>query len=93
MKRRFTLKDDSDEGTGREVTGWVEYGNGALAIHFDGYEDAVSKPKHSVQIMVECWEDQLRAVVWADKDVEDATHIIDLEGARAAAPDPVGGAQ
>lgn len=32
--------------------------------------------------LLEVWQGKLRLVVWADKEQEDPTHIIDLEGAK-----------
>jgi len=87
MKRGFTIANmtlrdqyEDHEGSGdAKVDIKLEDVNNSLWISAKGYEDHGGTPS---LITMEIWEGRLRLLVWADKNEEDPTHIIDLEGAK-----------
>ena len=78
---KFELMDE-DTGEPPSLKGLIEIGTGTIMIHFEGYGDGGSPPGEGFPVCI-LWEDkQLKVYVWNDIKKEEATHIIDLEGAR-----------
>jgi hypothetical protein len=72
------------KGEKRKLKGTIELPSEdclSILIHPKGYGDYYSQGK-GTPVMLELYEGRLRLVVWADINKQEATHIIDLEGAR-----------
>jgi hypothetical protein len=72
-------------GEKRKLKGTIELPSEdckSILIHPKGYGDKHSENGQGTPVMLELYEGRLRLIVWADINNPDATHIIDLEGAR-----------
>jgi hypothetical protein len=77
----FSMPDSSEKNADPKRGEVVLDGDG-ITIQVEGYGDHCSPDGRGTPIMIENWEGELRLVVWADINQEDATHRISLEGAR-----------
>ena len=76
-KIKTTLRDQHAERK-TKIPATISLNNGSIYIKPEGYED-----KHGGQpIMIECYDGDLRVLVWSDINAEDPTHIISLSEAR-----------
>lgn len=73
--------EDKEIDGGEVPTTVVASGNG-IEIGFEGYGTAAG-PDDPV-ILVEHVRGHIKVLVWADRRSKDPTHVIDLEGAKAA---------
>ena len=55
---------------------------GVITINVKGYGELTSKDGQGEPILIEKFENKLRVVLWGDINAEEATHIVDMEGAR-----------
>ena len=53
-----------------------------VSLYAEGYGDRTSAEGHGTPVFLELYRGELRLVVWADINKEDATHVIPLGGAR-----------
>ena len=53
-----------------------------MDVQVEGYGDCCSADGQGTPVVIERYEGQLRVVIWADINQEDATHVIVLENAR-----------
>jgi hypothetical protein len=83
-KTPFSLKG---EGTSKEndITGYIdnELGSG-IALHFNGYSDCCSTDSNGTPIYIEKYEGNLRAIIYADINQEEPTHVVSLDGAKVS---------
>jgi len=77
----FTLKEKGDGPKKRTVAGQLLIYPADIGIHLVGYEQAGTM-EEAKSVVVDLWEDHVKAHVWADKDSEDPI-VVDLEGARS----------
>jgi hypothetical protein len=73
------LNEDSERPP--SLKGLIEIGVGTIMFNFDGYGDGGSPPEEGFPIAIRWDDNQLKLYVWADINREEATHIINLEGA------------
>jgi hypothetical protein len=78
------LYDVMDEDSKQELKAKVTADNRGIYISLDGYEDGCGNPE---TILVELCEGEARVVVWADKEQEDPSHIISMEGVKLTKTD------
>jgi hypothetical protein len=57
-------------------------GYGCLLIDSPGYGDYGSADGYGTPVLIERYNNELRVIVYADINQEDATHVTSLEGAR-----------
>ena len=57
-----------------------------VSIEAKGYGDSGSADGHGSPIFLELYRGRLRLLIWADINVEDPTHVIDLAEAQENAP-------
>ena len=77
----FELRDENT-GKGPPLKGMIQIGTGTIMIHFEGYGDGGSPKGEGFPVGI-MWEGgELKAFVWADINSDEATHKINLEGAR-----------
>lgn len=81
MKVPFILKDKSDCADGRQITGEVEIDSDGISIRFDGYGTKTAVGDTGEPVYIECWEGELRIVIWPDINAEDPA-IVSLEESR-----------
>lgn len=74
-----TEKDDEHD---RQVNIRIKDDGDTILIKPEGYGDFCSMDGDGMPILIEMWNDALRAVVWGDINQEDPTHIISLEDAK-----------
>jgi hypothetical protein len=78
----FSLKDEGISKRG-DITGHIDNSLGfGIALHFNGYSDYCSKDSIGTPIYIESFEGDLRAIIYADINQEDPTHIISLENSK-----------
>jgi hypothetical protein len=77
----ITLKEKGEVAKKRTVKGQLLIYPADIGIHLDGYKQAGTM-EEAESVVIELWEDHVKAHVWADKDSEDPT-VVDLEGARS----------
>lgn len=79
---------DGGEGHDQETQdAIIEVHQEAIEIGFEGYGECGAAEGYGRPVRIELYEGKLRALVWADINSEDPTHIIDLNGAQEAARD------
>lgn len=71
-----------DSTTGKRYGVVVSIEGGQLGIHVQGYGDKSSTDNTGEPILLDMNNGRLMVYVWGDINNEDATHTIDLEGAR-----------
>ena len=53
-----------------------------ISVLAEGYGDGGSAEGHGTPVFIEVYRGELRAIIWADINNEEPTHIIPLGGAR-----------
>lgn len=80
----FLLKDEGIY-KGGGIAGYSNNSLGlGLALYFDGYSDCCSQDNRGAPIYIERFEGNLRAIIYADINQEEPTHIISLESAKTS---------
>lgn len=82
MVKKITLTDQADYEA-PTLNAEVEDFNGSILIKVEGYGEKCSDAENSHPVVIELYEGELRVIAWADINQEDATHIIDMSGAKS----------
>ena len=72
------IADECSDPKGRQVEVKVKADCRGIYIQAKGYETDFD----DIPIMLEIWNNRLRLIIWGEKDKEDPSQIIDLEGLR-----------
>lgn len=85
MKPQFNIQKhcfsiDNHQG-GEQISGYVEVGTG-VALHFNGYGDLTSTDDSGTPLYCDLINGELHAVIFGDINLEEPTHIINLEAAK-----------
>lgn len=80
LRSHQLTSEDGESGLRTRVD---DLGDGLL-LYADGYGHKVSRNGEGAIALLSFWDGKLRLHVWSDIEEEDATHMIDLEGAREA---------
>lgn len=80
MKRSFKIRDLS-QNSELEVSGKIEITEAGIFIGFDGFGSREEGPGGDI-VGIEVWRGTLRLVAWSDPENADATHVINLNGAK-----------
>lgn len=81
QQMEFTLFDD-DTGEGPPLKGMIQVGTGSIMIHFDGFGDGGSPKGEGFPVGILWCDKKLKVYVWDNIKTDEASHIIDLDGAR-----------
>jgi len=71
-----------DQMSEKNIKATVRFVNGMITISVNGYGDLTSKKNKGEPILVESFDNDVKVVLWGDINKEDATHIINMEGAK-----------
>jgi hypothetical protein len=77
----FKLLDD-DTGKGPALKGMVQIGTGTIMLHFEGFGDGGSPKGEGFPVCLLWQNGELKLYVWDNINNEEASHIINLAGAR-----------
>lgn len=86
-KTRFVIVDDMEGlNATREQHGQVDFEgaahDNAVVLNLDGFGLYSMEAGFGGVVLLEFWDSEVRLLVWADINKEEATHVISLEGAR-----------
>jgi hypothetical protein len=78
----FTLKDEAQDSE-HDITGTIDTKESlGVAMTFKGYSDCTSQNDIGTPVYVEKYQGELRVLIYADINRQDATHTISLSGAK-----------
>ncbi|MBX7102592.1 MAG: hypothetical protein K1X57_00825 [Gemmataceae bacterium] len=78
---------DSDYSTKLPIR--ISISPNGVAVFAEGYGDGGSVEGYGTPVFLELYRGELRAIIWADINSEDPTHIIPLNGARESNWQPI----
>lgn len=78
----FALKDECMTKE-YEISGYIDNSLSlGVALNFSGYSDHCSNDDNGTPIYIQKYDGKLQAIIYADINQEDPTHVISLEGAK-----------
>ena len=71
-----------DKVTGKKLNARVEFENGMLLIHIEGYGELAAEDGQGHPVIIDYFDNKLNVFVWGDINCEAPTAKIDLAGAK-----------